>query len=129
MASFPAASPSPTTQSAAQPCPFNSGAAPRDMSRFAQSLQQVEACLSSLQRLNEQITALAAQRRGIQDELRSIQTHINDEFDRILKPSRPAAAKVVSRTVPPDAAPALRMGGDLTDGESETAGALARAAS
>ena len=101
----------------------------REMSRFAQSVQQVETCLASLQRLNEQMISLAAQRRGLQDELRGIQSQINEEFDRILKTSRPAPAKVVSRAVSDESAPALRMEDRLSELKHDGEALLSRTAS
>ena len=111
------------------PCPLVSSMMPREMSCFAQSVQQVETCLANLQRLNEQIAALAAQRRKIQDELRGIQSQFNEEFDRILKPARPAAAKVISRAVASGSAPALRMEVRAGNAKNDDAETLSRAAS
>jgi hypothetical protein len=86
----------------------------RDSSRFALAVQRVENCLAAMQKINEQITGLAEQRRKVQDELRGIQCQMNEEFDRILKPARAtngAPGKVVARNVPCGAEikPALRL--------------------
>ena len=110
MSSSSTSSPS-NGSAAAPPCPFSADSLNRDQSCFAQAVQRVENCLTSMQRINDQISSLAQQRRKLQDELRGIQCQINEEFERILKPTRsaPAPAKVVSRTVTPEPVTALRM--------------------
>src|SRR4051812_48804860 len=108
----------------------------RESSPFAQAVQRVENCLAAMQKINEQISGLAEQRRKVQDELRGIQCQMNEEFDRILKPARaPSAApgKVVARNVPCGAElkPALRMDSrqdarlDLTEEANELAARVA----
>ena len=47
--------------------------------------QKAHAKMVALQRLEEQFNALLAQRRKLQDELRSIQGEINGEFDRLIE--------------------------------------------
>ena len=46
--------------------------------------QKAHAKMITLQRVDEQVQNLLAQRRSLQDELRAIQSQINDEFDRLL---------------------------------------------
>ena len=47
--------------------------------------QKAHTKMVALQRLEEQFNALLAQRRKLQDELRSIQGEINGEFDRLIE--------------------------------------------
>ena len=47
--------------------------------------QKAHGRMTTLQRIDEQIAALADQRRKIQDELRSVQSLINEEFDRVVR--------------------------------------------
>jgi hypothetical protein len=126
----------PSSAASNQPCPFSSESLTREPSRFAQAVTRVENCLASMQRIGEQIASLAEQRRKLQDELRGIQCQINEEFERILKPSRPTGAKVVSRSVAgpdnaPPAPPSLRMDASsrLPEPEPPEETVLARAAS
>jgi len=46
--------------------------------------QKAHAKLITLQRVDEQLQNLLGQRKTLQDELRTIQSQINDEFDRLL---------------------------------------------
>lgn len=97
--------------------PFSvTGADSRGATRIGAAMHRAENCVSAMQRINEQIASLAEQRRKLQDELRGIQCQVNEEFDRILKPSKALPAKVVSREVEPgkdgaakDQAETLRM--------------------
>jgi hypothetical protein len=109
-------------------CPFSADTLSREQSRFAIVIQRVENCLSSMTRINEQIQSLVEQRRKIQDELRGIQCQINDEFERILKPARPAATKVVARAVNGENGSGLKMDSRLPPEPADEI-ALARAAS
>lgn len=47
--------------------------------------QKAHSRMATLQRIDEQIAALADQRRKIQGELRSTQSLINEEFDRVVR--------------------------------------------
>jgi carbamate kinase len=47
--------------------------------------QKAHGRMTTLQRIDEQIAALVDQRRKIQDELRAVQTLINEEFDRVVR--------------------------------------------
>ena len=47
--------------------------------------QKAHGRMTTLQRIDEQIAALADQRRKIQEELRSVQSLINEEFDRVVR--------------------------------------------
>jgi hypothetical protein len=44
--------------------------------------------MTTMQRIDEQLTALMDQRRKLQDELRAVQTLINEEFDRVTSTPR-----------------------------------------
>jgi len=57
--------------------------------------------MTQLGRIDEQIGQLLSRRRGLQDELRSVQVEINDEFDRQLRPVEdpPLKARPVLETV------------------------------
>ena len=46
--------------------------------------QKAHAKMITLQRVDEQVQSLLDQRKKLHDELRGIQTQINDEFDRLL---------------------------------------------
>jgi hypothetical protein len=117
--------------------PFSSESLTREPSRFALAVTRVENCVANMNRIGEQMASLAEQRRKLQDELRGIQCQINEEFERILKPSRPNPAKVVSRSVAgsdngsssaPCSSP-LRMESRLPELEPVDEQTLARAAS
>ena len=47
--------------------------------------QKAHGRMTTLQRIDEQIAALIDQRRRIQEELRAVQTLINEEFDRVVR--------------------------------------------
>ena len=47
--------------------------------------QKAHGRMTTLQRIDEQIAALVDQRRKIQDELRAVQSLINEEFDRVVR--------------------------------------------
>jgi hypothetical protein len=64
--------------------------------------QKAHAKMITLQRVDEQLQTLIDQRKKLQEELRGIQTQINDEFERLL--SEPAAED--ARAKIPAAAPA-----------------------
>lgn len=49
--------------------------------------QKAHGRMTTLQRIDEQIAALADQRRKIQEELKAVQTLINEEFDRVVRTS------------------------------------------
>jgi hypothetical protein len=47
--------------------------------------QKAHGRMTTMQRIDEQIVALMDQRRKLQDELRTVQTLINEEFDRVTR--------------------------------------------
>jgi hypothetical protein len=49
--------------------------------------QKAHGRMTTLQRIDEQLAALVDQRRKIQEELRAVQTLINEEFDRVVRTS------------------------------------------
>ena len=59
--------------------------------------QKAHGRMTTLQRIDEQVTALLDQRRKIQEELRTIQQLINEEFDRVTRQTPGAQAGVLSR--------------------------------
>ncbi len=70
--------------------------------------QRAHQKMTQLGRIDEQIGQLLARRRGLQDELRAVQSEINEEFDRQLgaveestpaKVARPTLEHVVRRNV------------------------------
>jgi hypothetical protein len=59
--------------------------------------QKAHGRMTTLQRIDEQVTALLDQRRKIQEELRTIQQLINEEFDRVTRQGSTAPSRVLSR--------------------------------
>lgn len=59
--------------------------------------QKAHGRMTTLQRIDEQLNALLDQRRKIQEELRTIQQLINEEFDRVTKQSPNMPNRVLSR--------------------------------
>jgi hypothetical protein len=59
--------------------------------------QKAHGRMTTLQRIDEQLNALMDQRRKIQEELRTIQQLINEEFDRVTKQSGGMPNRVLSR--------------------------------
>jgi len=59
--------------------------------------QKAHGRMTTLQRIDEQLNALVDQRRKIQEELRTIQQLINEEFDRVTKQSPGMPSRVLSR--------------------------------
>jgi hypothetical protein len=46
--------------------------------------QKAHGRMTTIQRIDEQVAALADQRRKLQDELRAVQALINEEFERVM---------------------------------------------
>ena len=68
--------------------------------------QKAHAKMVTLQRVDDQLVALTDQRKKLQDELRTLQTQINDEFNRLVQqpadaPGGMAAANSLPRRVIP----------------------------
>jgi hypothetical protein len=56
---------------------------PQQVSPAVSLFQKAHGRMTTLHRIDEQVNALLDQRRKIEDELRTIQTLINEEFDRV----------------------------------------------
>jgi hypothetical protein len=61
--------------------------------------QKAHAKMVTLQRVDEQLVTLSDQRRKLKEELRALQTQINDEFNRlVLTAEDPVAAAAIPAT-------------------------------
>ena len=58
--------------------------------------QKAHGKMVMLQRLDAQLSSLLEQRRKIQDELSSVQSQINDEFDRVMRQAEETPARILS---------------------------------
>lgn len=58
---------------------------PQSTSAAVALFQKAHGRMTTLQRIDEQIAALMEQRRKLQEELRAVQTLINEEFDRVVR--------------------------------------------
>jgi len=90
---------SPATVTAANPA---TAVSPSTVALF----QKAHAKMVTLQRVDDQLVALTDQRKKLQDELRTLQTQINDEFNRLVQqpadaPGGMAAANSLPRRVIP----------------------------
>jgi hypothetical protein len=63
--------------------------------------QKAHAKMITLQRVDEQVQNLLDQRKKLHDELRGIQSQINDEFDRLLDNGEEALPKLNADVKPP----------------------------
>ena len=63
-----------------------------DVSPTVALFQRAHQKMTQLSRIDEQLNQLLSRRRALQDELRAVQTEINDEFDRQLRPIEEPAA-------------------------------------
>jgi hypothetical protein len=59
--------------------------------------QRAHGRMTTLQRIDEQVSVLLEQRRRIQEELRAVQGLINEEFDRLTETSSGAAGVALAR--------------------------------
>ncbi len=57
----------------------------REMSSMVALFQRAHNKIISLQRLDDQIAALVAQHQRLQEEVRDVQSEINEEFERALR--------------------------------------------
>ncbi len=69
----------------------------RENSTTVTLFQRAHSRITTLQRVDEQLVALLDQRSKIQDELRSIQSLINEEFERVMKLAGEAPARMLSQ--------------------------------
>ena len=58
--------------------------------------QKAHGKMVMLQRLDAQLASLLEQRRKIQDELSAVQSHINDEFDRVMRAAEETPARILT---------------------------------
>ena len=59
--------------------------------------QKAHGRMTTVQRIDEQVAALLDQRRKIQEELRTIQQLINEEFDRVTRTGAATPNSMLSR--------------------------------
>ena len=59
--------------------------------------QKAHGRMTTLQRIDEQIAALTEQRRKIQEELRGVQSLINEEFDRVVRTQNESGSKMLTQ--------------------------------
>jgi hypothetical protein len=59
--------------------------------------QRAHGRMTTLQRIDEQVTVLLEQRRRIQEELRAVQGLINEEFDRLTETGASAPNAALAR--------------------------------
>lgn len=60
--------------------------------------QKAHGRMTTMQRIDEQIVVLMEQRRKLQDELRAVQTLINEEFDRVVRTTPELPGPVMTLT-------------------------------
>ena len=70
----------------------------RETSPAVSLFQKAHSRMTSLQRVDEQLTGLLEQRRKIQDELRTIQSLINEEFERVMRSAGDLPNRVLSQS-------------------------------
>jgi hypothetical protein len=80
----------------------------RDSTRFVALFQKAHGCIANVQRLDEQIATLFEQRRKALEDLRTVQSQINGEFDRMLE---------LDRVIPADMLAADRTAGSEANGK------------
>ena len=72
------------------------GTTSRDSTRFVALFQKAHNSIANVQRLDEQIAALFEQRRKALEDLRAVQSQINNEFDRMLELDRVVPADMLA---------------------------------
>jgi hypothetical protein len=75
----------------------DTNSASRETSPAVSLFQKAHGRMTSLQRIDEQLTGLLEQRRKIQDELKTIQSLINEEFERVMRVAGELPNKVLSQ--------------------------------
>ena len=76
--------------------------------------QKAHAKMVTLQRVDDQLVALTDQRKKLQEELRTLQTQINDEFNRlVLQPADAPTALAAANSLPRRVLPASPFTPDL----------------
>lgn len=74
----------------------NDSLASQSTSAAVALFQKAHGRMTTLQRIDEQIVALMEQRRKLQEELRAVQTLINEEFDRVVRSAPEAQGKMLT---------------------------------
>ena len=69
----------------------------QDVSPTVATFQKAHACLVTMQRIEEQMAALAERRRRAQAELREAQAQLNEEIDRAAAPVEESSIKISHR--------------------------------
>jgi hypothetical protein len=69
----------------------------QEVSPTVAMFQKAHACLVTMQRIEEQMAALAERRRRAQAELREAQAQLNEEIDRAAAPVEEGSIKMNSR--------------------------------
>ena len=59
--------------------------------------QKAHAKMVTLSRVDEQLAGLLEQRRKLADELKSVQSQINEEFDRVMREAQAAPARMLAQ--------------------------------
>jgi hypothetical protein len=59
--------------------------------------QKAHTKMVTLARVDEQLSGLLEQRRKLADELKSVQTQINDEFERVMREAQAAPARMLAQ--------------------------------
>lgn len=95
----------------------------RELTSLVTLFQRAHAKVSALQRLDDQIATLVAQHQRLQDEVRTVQNEINEEFERALKYNQ-APAKLPAALL--EAAAASNTNG-LAESEADSQRVTARA--
>src|SRR5437016_3832733 len=74
----------------------NTNGASRDSTRFVALFQKAHSHIATLRKVDDQIAALFEQRRKSLEDLRAVQSQINNEFDRVLELERIIPADMLS---------------------------------
>lgn len=74
--------------------------ASRESSPAVALFQKAHQKMVTLQRLDEQLAALLDQRKKLQEELRDVQSNINEEFERVMTVAAEAPIKLLQSITP-----------------------------
>lgn len=74
--------------------------ASRESSPAVALFQKAHQKMVTLQRLDEQLAALLDQRKKLQEELRDVQSNINEEFERVMTVAAEAPIKLLQGIIP-----------------------------
>lgn len=70
---------------------------PAQSSPVASLFQKAHGRMVMLQRVDEQLAGLIDQRQKLQDELRHIQSQINEEFDRVMEEAQKGPVRLLTQ--------------------------------